>query len=200
MFVIPKSCEELMRLQVVQYQSDPHAPWELALREASVYFRWLPDRPRRVIDLACGLGRTTVMVHKLCGLPDTIYYLMDRSEVSPVENWIGGWKPKQEEWCCDLEKSVEFCRSNMNGGILHPVEMDGKWDMKPLDLIISTLAIGFHWPLPPWLSELRRYCHKQTVAVFGTRVGINGPAPTGWRLKERVPSTSKQDFACFELE
>ncbi len=200
MYKIPEQCKELLRLQVVQYCDDESAPFKLSVAESEVYSQWLPQHPRRVLDLSCGMGRTTIMIHRLCGSPDTIYYLLDRSHTSNVESWVGGYNPPQEEWCCDLNRTEEFCRTNMIGGILTPLEMTDDWasQIEPIDLIISTLAVGFHWPLVPWLEQLAPLTTEDAVAIFGVRNGVHEVPPSCWELIGRVQHGPAQDFACFK--
>ena len=198
-FIIPQQCKELLRLQVVQYCNDESAPFNLSVLESDTYAKWLPCHPRRVLDLSCGMGRTTVMVHQLCGDTDTTYYLLDRSHTSNVESWVGGYNPPQEEWCCDLNLTVEFCRENMTGGNLVPLEMTDDWELEiePIDLIISTLAVGFHWPFRPWLERLEPFTTEDAVAILGVRNGVHEVPPKSWSVVERVSHGPAQDFVCF---
>ena len=186
-----------MGLQVVQYRSDPDAPWDLAVEELMAYRKWIPKRLGNVLDLSSGLGRTSAMLDLTfsCGA----FYLLDRSEISDVEEWIGEYDTGREEWCNDLAMTAEFCRANMRSPHFI-LDMDSDWESRlpTLDLVISTLAVGFHWPLLPWLERLHRFGGHETVAIFGVRSGVHEDAPEGWKLRQRVETGAKQEFSCFD--
>ena len=208
MFSYPNSrCRELMALQVTQCADDPLAPWKLAVREAALYCEWLPPAPKRVLDLGCGLGRTTVMLHWLYGSPrGTIYDLADGTRIdSPL---VGGWRPDRDEWCNDRRETLRFCRANMRGGLL--VDRDllagspwtGAREPVVYDLVVSTLAVGFHWAIEPWLDRLGPMCRDGTVLIFGVRRGMykaDYRPPAGWRRIGFARSQWKEDFLALRV-
>lgn len=214
MFVIPDECKPYMAMQVTQYPDDPHFPWKLAVKEAGLYCDWLPKDPMTTLDLGCGLGRTTVMLHRLYGRASGIpggadteplrgsygYILVDATHTS--DRLVGGWLPDRCEWCNDLQVTALFLRANGMPSSNYRFLDLGKTHNPPMDanlrggLIISTLAVGFHWPLEPYLQALRRVCTTQTVLIFGVRHGKYDGASTfdGFNVIGFAESGWKQDF------
>ncbi len=198
MFVIPDECKPYMEMQVVQYKDDPLAPWKMAIREAALYCEWLP-RPGKlftVLDFGSGLGRTTVMLRNLYRLPPwALFYLVDKSEISP--KLTGGWRPDHDEWCNDLECTQRFVEAN--GLISYCLfrDVDDLGVMPSMDLIISTLAVGFHWPIEDYLFDpFARLCREGTVLIFGVRHGKYSAQTefAGFETLGYAESGSKQDF------
>jgi len=202
MFAIPESCRDLMRLQVTQYADDPLAPAAMAIREAACYVDHLPRRtPTRVLDIGCGLGRASVMLHILYGRPlGTTYTMIDGDEVSP--NLVGGWMPGHDEWCNTFNATRSFMWAN---GVnawqirLHnerDVWHEGHWDDAVFfDVIVSMLAVGFHWPIEPWLPLLKQLSDSDTTLIFGVRHGQYSADTFAGEFEERhlVESGWKED-------
>ena len=190
-----------MHLQVTQYVDDPMGPSQLTVQEALCYSQWLPSKaPRTVMDLGCGLGRTSVMLDIFWGHSETIYSMVDAKDRID-ENLVGGWQPEHPEWCSNLDRTLEFMMANhvpANRIVLSPVGLPWsafwKWH-----LIISTLAIGFHWPLEDYLPGLRSMCYDDTVLIFGVRHGkYNGGSEfDGFEAVGFAESGWKEDFLCL---
>jgi hypothetical protein len=203
MFVIPQSCEALMRLQVTQYVDDPMGPSRLAVQEALCYSQWLPhEAPDTVMDLGCGLGRTSVMLDIFWGHSETTYTMVDAKDRID-ENLVGGWRPDHPEWCCNLDRTLDFMTANhipASRISLLPLSLPWgpfwKWH-----LIISTLAVGFHWPIEDWLPRLRPVCHDETRPIFGVRhAKYNGDSQfDGFEVVGFAESGWKEDFLCLRL-
>lgn len=199
MFKIPPNCREYMAAQVTQYADDPLFPWTLAQMELSLYRQWLPKSPKRILDLGCGLGRTAATIHQHYSCPrDVRYFLADSTRMD--KGLLGEWEPSRPEWCNDLERSWEFVLANgMQPDQVSPVDL--LVPISPLfnlncDLIISTLAVGFHWRIEPWLKRLSTAINETTVLIFGVRHGKYNAATKfdGFDTLGFAESGWKQDF------
>jgi hypothetical protein len=193
-----------MARQVTQYPDDLDSPEKLAQAERDLYYCWLPGMPKAVLDLAGGLGRTTVSLHNWYCSPRIHYHLVDGDKV--CENLVGGWEPEQQEWCNDFGLTWKFLRANgLKAGQVFTHDLTGPHDcfaeIPPVDLVISTLAVGFHWPIEPWLERLRPVCHENTRLIFGVRHGKYGPESRfdGFEFMGFAESGWKQDFLALKL-
>lgn len=157
MFVIPPSCERYMAMQVTQYPDDPMSPERIAIQEAQGYINYLPKvPPERVIDVGCGLGRASVMLHVLYGRPATTQYWMMDSTTPDHGQLMGGWQPEGQEWCNSMSATRTFMAAN---GIARNRVMccnlrSRIWPLPPgltADIVVSTLAVGFHWTIEYWM-------------------------------------------------
>jgi len=175
MFKLTDAQEKLMRLQVTQYQTDSRAPWTMAIKEAALYCDYLPSHPKTILDLGCGLGRTTVMLHRLYGCPKNAHYwMLDGDRVDKHnDKFTGGWMPEQSEWCCNLMDTLTFLLGNkvFNAFFRNMLVPDPLPKTLQFDLVISTLAVGFHWPIEPWLDKLLTHTVPGCVLIFGVREG-----------------------------
>jgi len=179
-FVIPERCRDLAALQVSQYPDDPSAFDWITERELDAFLPKI-DKPRRVIDLGCGLGRVACGLHMAYNDPEIEYILADanRHDGPPATGWNPG-----EEWYNLFELTVEFCEANGLRNyrtwdlLKHPHPPDA-------DLTVSMLSVGFHWPLNDWLKPWT----KTEQMVFGCRAGIYsaGPFAPHFRSVEVAP-------------
>lgn len=184
-FIIPESCRELAALQVTQWPADPDA-FDWITEKQLTFTDHITVIPKRVVELGCGLGRIA------CGLnrkwPGCEFVLADHNA---VDSQLGyGWNPGDERYNY-LDRTAEFCEANgLTNYLLH--ELDAGDDRFDADLIVSFLAVGFHWPLEQWLPKL-----KAPMMVFGCRAGKYKPEDlcppakavmtyTGFCAKEKI--------------
>lgn len=202
--IIPASCRAMMARQVTQYPADFDLPAKLAESERALYCPWLPSAPTAILDLGGGLGRTSVALHEWYGSPNICYNVADGDLLSEGE-FTGGWKPRQQEWCNDLLLTRKFLEANgLRASQIFVRDLMGPDDcfehMLPVDLVISTLAVGFHWPIEPWLPRLEGVICEGTRLIFGVRRGKYGPGTRfdGFETLGFAESGWKEDFLALK--
>jgi len=160
--IIPESCRELAAIQVSQWPGDPNAFDRITNAQIGAFVEKI-DKPRRVIDLGCGLGRVSCGLHRHWQ-DDSIEYILadgDRFDGEPRTGWDPG-----EEWYNHLNLTHEFCTANgLENFRCHDL-LKGP-PTEEADLTVSLLAVGFHWPLGEWVH--RPLATEQMV--FGCRAG-----------------------------
>jgi len=204
---VPESCKEWLREQVVQYRDGPVAMAELSLLEAAAFVQHLPAKPPSVVfDIGCGVGRASALLHWIYSGPKgTEYHLFDcGGRLS--QNLVGGWMPGHPEWCNNFSATRRFLRAN-------GVDLDRvhTWDITEVprlrvtppwieaganpDIVISLLAVGFHWPIEEWLERLLPLCRPETTLIFGVRHGKYGADTFSGLFAERwlVETGFKED-------
>ncbi len=146
--------EALANKQVSQTKSGDWAYWDrLSEAEYRAVESFIDATPRRVLDLGCGLGRAAVHFAKYIPSPPTRYYLADSNGTH--EQW--GWNPTPG-FTNDMQLTWDFLDTY---GVtdfklidLAKDELPSGIDNTPVDLVISFLAVGFHYPLEQWLDTL----------------------------------------------
>jgi len=201
---IPNECRDLMAMQVTQYPADPDSPGRLAEAEHHLYESWLPGFPPTVLDLGCGLGRATAALHHHYLASAVYYHLVDGNLINEGP-FTGGWLPQQQEWCCDLWLTRKFLKANgLKDDQIFTHDLtaprDCFEDIPCVDLVISTLAVGFHWPIEPWLPRLEGVIGEGTRLIFGVRHGRYGPDTRfdGFETLGFAESGWRQDFLVLE--
>ena len=153
--------------------------------------------PRRVLDLACGLGRVSVFLNRMLADPGIEYVLADSTTPADVKPRYGWNAP---EFYNDLAATDEFCRAN---GVANfrtfNVRADGWWTLRGWpDLIISMLGVGFHVPLETEMDRLHAISHSATTLIFGVAGVADFP---DWERENNFESWFEKQFVIpFESE
>lgn len=165
MFLMPPECEYLLPLQCAGYPIEDS--WEQSELEWSLIREWICN-PRRILDLGCGFGR--------CGtffgmqFPSAEIYFADRTQ---MDTPIHGWNPP-DEWYNDMDATRRFTQANLRDtSRLNYVDLKTKpiESLPLMDLIVSFNAVGFHFPIEPYLNDLLQISHPESVWCLGIRNG-----------------------------
>jgi SAM-dependent methyltransferase len=168
-FEIPARGRRLAQLQVTKSAEDPSWYLERSRRDFQAVAPHL-GRPRRVLDLGCGLGRMSVFVNAQLADPEVEYVLADTSEVTRQSN-RNGWDPG-EEFYNDLRLTAEFARLNgLSNFRTFDVRRDDWSQLYEVDLVMSFLAVGFHFPIEGELERLLRVAAPHCAMIFSVREG-----------------------------
>lgn len=199
-YQLPERYRQLAEYQVAGSGIEPEAYRRQSEWEFDAVGPHLP-RPRRVLDLGCGLGRSTVYLNACLRDPDVEYVLADTS-ASTDRTPIAGWNPG-EDFYNDLEWTEEFVRLNGVGRFrTFDLRRDDWSSLGKVDLVMSFLAVGFHFPIEGVLDRLLQVATPDSTMVFGVRIGRYGP----WSFRDRFhevrlvrgrpghPSAAKERF------
>jgi len=126
--------------------------------------------PRNVLEIGGGVGRASVYLAKRFNWHDATFYMLDgdagEKQICPV----GG--DGELDFYNSFSSTKNFMSAN---GIDDQVLLDASnssWENEvsvKFDLIYSFLSIGFHWPIDLYLDRIHKFCHKDTLLVFGVR-------------------------------
>lgn len=171
--------EELAKQQVTQLKDDPEYFDKLCAAECRCYFEpYFQKKPKIILDLGCGIGRTSVWLDKV-SVWRPKFILADYNGDNPAY----GWNPKDGKYN-KLYSTHIFCGGNgvlQEDFFLYNLENGiEKLSMPPLwaedgyvgiDLVISTLAVGFHYPIEQYIDFFHSEICKNTFFIFGLREG-----------------------------
>jgi hypothetical protein len=137
-------------------------------------------RPRRILELGPGLGRSAVFYSQRY-FPDAQFDLLDSTGGAIRYECLG---PRYDDSFCGDLRSLRRCLDY--NGVTRSRILDAKATgghipvpSAPYDFIYSYYAVGYHWTLDHWLDEILAVCHPDTLCAFGVHPEFN-PSP---RLK-----------------
>ncbi len=160
----------------------------------------LYHEPKNVVDLACGVGRASVWLCKCFGWTNTEYWLCDSTADDPA------WGvDKKSGYYNDLDITGDFFDLNCPAVLRMLVDTtaeDGFDLPDQIDLVVSFLAFGFHWPFNPYLEALEPYVVPGGLACFGTRgydQGASGNGPGGIKARRFTECQIAAINPCWEI-
>lgn len=199
---------------MVDHTPDPHDPEILNKYEADALGEYIRGR-KKVVDIGCGLGRSSVAFYHAFDMKDAIFYLVDYDEKRLWSDYqVVGGRPLGyssrvvpitcfkaiNAYCTDNG----FVRCNVRG-------MNTKYyqRFKGVDLLYSFFAVGFHFPIQKFIEEheVGKFTSDDVVLIFGVR---KEGSPTyeqsippeyvhPFELVERIKSESPdEDFVVYK--
>ena len=135
----------------------------------------LPNQPKRILDIGCGLGGIDVFLSDRFGSMAPHFYLLDKTS---VEQSIFYEFHEQAAFYNSLILAREFLSLNgVKASSITCLEAapDNRIDIEPgLDLVISLISWGFHYPVTTYLAEVGRALSPSGVVILDVRKGTAG--------------------------
>jgi len=127
-------------------------------------------KPKKIVDIACGLGRVSAYIadqFKRADIPEPRFTMCD-SDNSPAARPEYGFKTSQ--FYNSFVVMFEFLRKNGISNYEY-VDVERPQDYELLDgrgdVIISMLGLGFHVPLADCIDDLYRMAREDTTIILG---------------------------------
>ena len=136
---------------------------------------FLPEKCNSVLDIGCGLGITNLFVFEHYKRDKNIVFnLFDKTEY-PDELYFG-FKEKAAFYNdLDLAKNVlidyGIAQNNINAIDAKKENLENLTD---IDIVISSIAWGFHFPVSVYINEVVKLMHHESVLILDIRKGTNG--------------------------
>lgn len=137
----------------------------------------LPDSCSAILDIGCGVGGIDVLLHRHYADSNLKYYLLDKTQVEK-SIWYGF--ESRGAFYNSLEVARDVLTSN---GIpdeniyLIPASEDCRIEIaQPIDLIISLISWGFHYPVETYLGRAYELLRLGGHLILDVRNGTNGEA------------------------
>lgn len=154
-------------------------------------------KPNKVLDLGCGLSRMSVFLNWQWQDPNIKFILADFNQIN--KNLTYGWNPKEDIYN-DLNQTTEFVKKH---GLKNFEIFDLKEDLtklKDIDLVYSFLAVGFHFPIEPYIKNLLKITSSKCQFIFGVRKGKYKieDFQQYFNIVKIFPSKSEEDILLLE--
>jgi len=162
--------QDVAKLQVTQILTDPEFYRAQSQAEFDAIRPYI-DAPKRILELGCGLGRMSVFLnHHLTCNPHFI--LADADALPPdPDNVKVGWDPG-EVYYNDLGMTAEFARAHgLTDFETFDIRTRQYAELEPVDLIMSFLSVGFHYPIEHCIDQLMQIIKPNGIMLFGVRKG-----------------------------
>lgn len=168
--IVPESCLEYIKLQRSGYTDQRFEFKKRMEQEYNVIKPFLPIECGSVLDIGCGVGGIDVLLNQ--HYDDANFILLDNSISS--EKPIYGY---------DRGKSYynSFCATSdmmQYNGVKNFTFMDVSKDdiscLRNIDLIISLLSWGYHYPVRTYIEKVRNIISRHGRLIMDIRENTNG--------------------------
>ena len=144
---------------------------------------WLPARVETVVDIGCGLGGFSLGLW--LRFPDTLrkLYLLDRSAMSRDLHF--GFRGEAAFYNSLAEAERFLLLNGVPGEVIHTVDVGKDPYPEPAaDVVISTFAWGFHFPVGTYVEEVRTRLRPDGIVALHVRQNTDGDAVLARHFEE----------------
>jgi len=134
---------------------------------------YLPSEAREIVDIGCGVaGMDVHLYNHYEGKPEL--YLVDKTQ---VENRIYyGFNPRAAYYNSLSTAKTLLIQNGVDESHIHLIEA-GSRDLATLrnvDLCISLLSWGFHYPVSTYLETVKTFLRKDGALIIDVKKGTSG--------------------------
>ena len=144
-------------------------------------------KPRKILEIGPGMGRSLVFFTKKLGWQDAEIHAYDGNGTTTKYTKLG---PRFEDsFCGNLRLLDEVLRYNVvENVIIHDANETTLSALPgPFDFLYSFYSIGFHWSLEHFLDDLTRLLDEEGTAIFTIPPSFESPPQLAGLFYERVP-------------
>lgn len=170
---IPDGCMEWVRLHRTDVQTK--ADYVDSIEEdLALITHYLPDKVDSILDIGCGMAGIDVFLAKR--YPAATLNLLDGD--GPASNWRGLFKDTMEPFNSREAANALLAANGVTGQVWHDI---GTQDLK-VDLVISLLSWGWHYPLSNYRVEAKTHIAdlRYPQEMLGVKMMAH-PKDKGWR-------------------
>lgn len=168
--IIPKSCIKWLNLQRTGYKNPKKEYIESINIEFKLMLQYLPEKCESILDIGCGIGGIDVLLSKCYGNPKLL--LMDKSEISKKIHYgyhgtgasYNSFKATYD--LMDANYIINYKLIDVSTGKL-PV-------FENVDLIVSLLSCGYHYPLDEYLDYIETVLSEDGTLIIDCRQKTDG--------------------------
>jgi SAM-dependent methyltransferase len=133
----------------------------------------LPGNPGTIVDIGCGIGGMSLGLWQRFSESIQRLYLLDRSELSA--DVYTGFRD-EAAFYNSLEVASQFLTANdVPDEVIQTVDVAREpYPDEAADIVISTFAWGFHFPVSTYLDEVRGWLAPGGVVLLDVRDGTGG--------------------------
>lgn len=174
---IPPDAEKWVKLHRTSLQGSGKdlldAYWESLKADLAAMEQYLPKRADSVLDIGCGLAGFDILLSRLYQ-PDLEVYLLDGSGEAADKF---GFRPSMEAYN-DMGLAVQFLEMNGVTPVVIPIPSKPiDWleaFPEDLDLVISLLSWGHHYPVHTYLEQAVNTLKPGGRLILDVRRGHGG--------------------------
>jgi len=141
----------------------------LFLKEIETFKNYLPNSPKNIMDVGCGLGIINIYLNRIFKNSSN-FFLLDKNR---IDNKIKYGFSEDYESYNDLSETKNLLLNNeINLDQINLCDVEKTINIKEkVDLVISLKSMGYHYPLENYLNLFKKNCSQDTIFIFDISKG-----------------------------
>ncbi len=134
-------------------------------KEFDLFKDYIPKNIKTVMDIGCGLGLINIFLNN--NFKNIInFYLLDQNKIDHKIKY--GFSKNYESYNNLLTTKKTLITNNIEEKKLNLIDVNKNYQIKDksIDLVISLVSMGYHYPISNYVTLLRKTCTKNTVFIF----------------------------------
>ena len=126
---------------------------------------YLPENATNIMDIGCGIGLIDIFInnhYKNCEK----FYLLDKNSID--NKVVYGFSENYESYNINNITKNFLINNNIKESKINIIDVDSEFYIKPhsIDLCISLVSMGYHYPLSIYLETIKDVSTVNTVFIF----------------------------------
>jgi len=168
-FKLTDEYRKIAGLQVSKSVTDVNSYLKLCESEYECFKDHIID-PQSILELGCGLGRMSIFLNDKLPTSDRNFILADSTNMP--EKVTFGWNPSSGFYN-DLNLTSQFCNDHgLSNHTILDLSTESINQLKNIDLVISFLSVGFHYPIENYIPQLLDITTPECLFIFGVREDV----------------------------
>ena len=138
-------------------------------KKADQLIKFLPPNIKTILDIGCGIAGVDIVLNEY--LKFSKIYLLDKTKTEE-EIWYGF--KKSGAFYSSLELAKETFKINgFNTNLIELIDAPKDGDIRlqkgSIDLVISTISWGFHYPISTYINSVINLLNDKGILIFDLR-------------------------------
>ena len=126
---------------------------------------YLPSNVKNIMDIGCGIGLINIFLNDYF-IDCQKFYLLDKNNID--SKIVYGFSDNYESYSITNVTKNFLINNNIKEHKLNLIDVDKNFSIKPnsIDLCISLVSMGYHYPLSQYLDTMKEVSNNNTVFIF----------------------------------
>ena len=127
--------------------------------------KYLPRNVKNIMDIGCGIGLMDIFLNDYF-IDCQKFYLLDKNNID--SKIVYGFSDDYESYSITNVTKNFLINNNIQEHKLNLIDVDKNFSIKPnsIDLCISLVSMGYHYPFSQYLDTIKKVSNNNTVFIF----------------------------------
>ena len=127
--------------------------------------KYLPDNVKNIMDIGCGIGLIDIFLNNYF-TDCQKFYLLDKNNID--SKIVYGFSDNYESYSIANITKNFLINNNIQEQKLNLIDVSKNFSIKPnsVDLCISLVSMGYHYPFSTYLETIKNASNSNTVFIF----------------------------------